>query len=54
VKAALQARFYSLMIGGKGEMLNTPKSVPIVELLLRPVLFIVLLLWRIERQLAEQ
>lgn len=37
VKAALQARVYSLMIGGKGAMLNTPKSVPISELLNRPV-----------------
>lgn len=37
VKAALQARIYSLMIGGKGAMLNTPKSVPIGELLSRPV-----------------
>lgn len=38
VKAALQARVYSLMIGGKGAMLNTPKSVPISELLSRPVI----------------
>ncbi len=38
VKAALQARVYSLMIGGKGAMLNTPKSVPIEELLSRPVI----------------
>ena len=37
VKAALQARIYSLMIGGKGAMLNTHKSVPIQELLSRPV-----------------
>lgn len=37
VKAALQARIYYLMIGGKGAMLNTPKSVPIDELLSRPV-----------------
>lgn len=37
VKAALQARIYSLMIGGKGAMLNTPRSVPIEELLSRPV-----------------
>lgn len=37
VKAALQARVNSLMIGGKGAMLNTPKSVPIGELLSRPV-----------------
>ncbi len=37
VKAALQARINSLMIGGKGAMLNTPKSVPIGELLSRPV-----------------
>lgn len=36
VKAALQARVYSLMIGGKGAMLNTPRSVPIQELLARP------------------
>lgn len=38
VKAALQARIYSLMIGGKGAMLNTPKSVPIEMLLSRPVI----------------
>ncbi len=38
VKAALQARVYSLMIGGKGAMLNTAKSVPIQELLSRPVI----------------
>ena len=38
VKAALQARINSLMIGGKGAMLNTPKSVPISELLNRPVI----------------
>jgi len=37
VKAALQARINSLMIGGKGAMLNTPKSVPIGELLNCPV-----------------
>ncbi len=37
VKAALQARVYSLMIGGKGAMLNTPKSIPIELLLSRPV-----------------
>lgn len=37
VKAALQARISSLMIGGKGAMLNTHKSVPISELLTRPV-----------------
>ncbi len=37
VKAALQARIYSLMIGGKGAMLNTPKSIPIETLLSRPV-----------------
>lgn len=37
VKAALQARINSLMIGGKGAMLNTPRSVPIKELLNRPV-----------------
>lgn len=37
VKAALQARVYSLMIGGKGAMMNTHKSVPIRELLSRPV-----------------
>lgn len=37
VKAALQARIYSLMIGGKGAMLNTPRSIPIQELLSRPV-----------------
>jgi hypothetical protein len=38
VKAALQARVYSLMIGGKGAMLNTPKSVPINVLLSHPVI----------------
>lgn len=38
VKAALQARINSLMIGGKGAMLNTPKSVPIDQLLNRPVI----------------
>lgn len=38
VKAALQARINSLMIGGKGAMLNTSKSVPISELLSRPVI----------------
>jgi len=37
VKAALKTRIHSLMIGGKGAMLNTPKSVPIGELLNRPV-----------------
>lgn len=37
VKTALQTRIHSLMIGGKGAMLNTPKSVPIEELLSRPV-----------------
>lgn len=37
VKAALQARIYSLMIGGKGAMLNTQKSFPLEELLSRPV-----------------
>lgn len=37
VKAALQSRIYSLMIGGKGAMMNTPKSVPISKLLSRPV-----------------
>lgn len=37
VKAALQTRIYSLMIGGKGAMLNTPKSLPIEELLSKPV-----------------
>ena len=37
VKAALHARLSSLMIGGKGAMLNTRKSVPISELLSRPV-----------------
>lgn len=36
VEAALSARIYSLMIGGKGEMLNTPKSVPIDYLLSAP------------------
>ena len=37
VKTALQARINSLMIGGKGAMLNTPKSVPIDKLLDLPV-----------------
>lgn len=37
VKAALHARLSSLMIGGKGAMLNTRKSIPIGELLSRPV-----------------
>lgn len=37
VKTALKTRIYSLMIGGKGAMLNTPKSIPIGELLNRPV-----------------
>ena len=37
VRAALQARIYSLMIGGKGAMMDTPRSVPIGELLSRPV-----------------
>lgn len=37
VKAALSARIYSLMIGGKGAMLNTAKSVPIDKLLSAPV-----------------
>ncbi|MBW8380910.1 MAG: ATP-binding protein [Youngiibacter sp.] len=37
VKAALKARIYSLMIGGKGSMMNTPRSLPIHELLSRPV-----------------
>lgn len=37
IKTALQARVHSLMIGGKGAMLDTPKSVPIEELLNRPV-----------------
>lgn len=39
VKAALKARIKSLLIGGKGAMLNTPKSVPIGELLKKPVVF---------------
>ena len=39
VKAALHARLSSLMIGGKGAMLNTRRSVPIGELLSRPVIF---------------
>lgn len=38
VKAALHARLSSLMIGGKGAMLNTRRSVPIGELLSRPVI----------------
>ncbi|MCD7884705.1 MAG: DUF87 domain-containing protein [Lachnospiraceae bacterium] len=36
IKSALEARIHSLMIGGKGAMLNTPKSVPIGELLSTP------------------
>lgn len=38
VRAALQARINSLMIGGKGAMMNTPKSIPISTLLSRPVI----------------
>lgn len=37
VKASLEARIKSLMIGGKGAMLNTPVSIPINRLLQRPV-----------------
>lgn len=37
VKAALKARIYSLMIGGKGAMLNTSKSIPLNRLLSLPV-----------------
>lgn len=37
VKTALQARIHSLMIGGKGAMMDTPRSVPISSLLDRPV-----------------
>ena len=37
VKTALKTRIFSLMIGGKGAMLNTSKSIPIGELLNRPV-----------------
>ena len=37
VQAALKARINSLMIGGKGAMLDTPQSMPIGELLNRPV-----------------
>ena len=37
VKAALKARIHSLMIGGKGAMLDTPRSVPLQELLNGPV-----------------
>ena len=36
IRSALEARVHSLMIGGKGAMLNTPKSVPIGELLNAP------------------
>ena len=36
IRSALEARVHSLMIGGKGAMLNTPKSVPIGELLNTP------------------
>ena len=36
VKAALQARIYSLMLGGKGAMLNTPNSMPIEKMLSTP------------------
>lgn len=38
VKASLQARVHSLMIGGKGAMLNTPVSVPIEQILSRPAI----------------
>ncbi len=37
VKAALQSRVYSLMIGGKGAMMNTRESVPIERILSEPV-----------------
>ena len=37
VKAALKARIHSLMIGGKGAMLDTQRSVPIGSLLDHPV-----------------
>ena len=37
VKAALKARIGSLMVGGKGAMMNTSHSVPIGKLLSRPV-----------------
>lgn len=37
VKAALKARVGSLRIGGKGLMLDTPRSIPIGELLNKPV-----------------
>lgn len=36
IKSALEARIHSLMIGGKGAMLNTAKSIPIGDLLSVP------------------
>ena len=36
VRAALQTRIGSLMLGGKGLMLDTPHSVPMADLLARP------------------
>ena len=36
IRSALEARINSLMIGGKGAMLNTPKSIPIESLLSYP------------------
>ena len=36
IRSALEARIHSLMIGGKGAMLNTSRSVPIVSLLSCP------------------
>lgn len=37
ITAALKARVHSLRVGGKGEMMNTPKSVSMEKLLSRPV-----------------
>lgn len=39
VKAALKARINSLRIGGKGAMLDTPRSIPIEQLLSNPTVF---------------
>ncbi|EJQ42020.1 hypothetical protein IEE_04183 [Bacillus cereus BAG5X1-1] len=38
ITAALKARIHSLRVGGKGAMLNTDKSIPIADLLSRPVI----------------
>lgn len=39
VKAALKARINSLRVGGKGAMLDTPKSIPMDQLLSNPTVF---------------